>query len=94
MKSELFSKVELKENKIKEIVEERNQATRKSDDLENQLSDTLMRLEEVTVRNEKLEVDNDEAAKVMNSIKCEIEASKGKAASENQTAEKLGESNS
>mmetsp|Transcript_20076 Transcript_20076/g.40284 ORF Transcript_20076/g.40284 Transcript_20076/m.40284 type:complete len:972 (+) Transcript_20076:73-2988(+) len=88
---ELFSKVELKENKIKEILEERNQATLKSDDLENRLSDTLVRLEEVTVRNEKLQVDNEEAAKVMNSMKGEIEASKGKAASENQTAEKLEE---
>ena len=59
--------------------------------MEGRLSDTLMRLDEVTVKNEKLQKDNEDAANVIQSMKDEIELMKSIEVSGEQAADKLEE---
>ena len=54
------------------MIEERNDATRKYDDLEDRFRDTLLRLEEATARNEKLQADSEESVEVVQSMDAEI----------------------
>ncbi|KAL7445141.1 hypothetical protein ACHAXM_011869 [Skeletonema potamos] len=76
------------------MLEERNDATRKYDDLEDRFRDTLLRLEEATARNEKLQADSEESVEVVQSMEAEIESIKTKLSIGNQSAEKLEEMHS
>jgi chromosome segregation ATPase len=86
---ELFSKVELKEKKIKEVLEEKNSVTRQRDDLEDQLMNNTRHLEEASSRIEELQAVNEQASNEIQTMEAEIESFKKRVTSENQTAQKL-----
>ena len=88
---ELFSKVELKEKKIKEVLEETNSVRRQRDDLEDQLMNNTRHLEEASSRIEELQAVNEQASKEIQTMEAEIESFKKRVTSENQTAQMLEE---
>ncbi len=88
---ELFSKVELKEKKIKEVLEETNSVTRQRDGLEDQLMNNTRHLEEASSRIEELQTVNEQASDEIQTMEAEIESFKKRINSENQTAQKLEE---
>ena len=79
----------MKENKIKEILDEKNHATREKKALGDQLSNALKQVEEATIQNEQLQKDRNEAAQVIQSLKHEIKSVDDSAMSGTQKASEL-----